>query len=62
VERGDAAGLAAALARNVRPGEAGWAQAPELADYVLVTYRRLASHPVAEIVAGELAFPAAAPA
>ena len=62
VERGDAAALAAAFARNVRPGESGWAEAAELAGYTLAAYRRLADHPVAEIVAGELAFPAAAPA
>ena len=62
VERGDAAGLAAALARNVRPGETGWAEAAELAGYALAAHRRLADHPAAEIVAGELAFPAVAPA
>jgi cytochrome b pre-mRNA-processing protein 3 len=61
VEKGDEAGLAEALARNVRPGETGWKEAADLGRYALAVHRRLAAEPLADIVAGELAFPAAGP-
>jgi cytochrome b pre-mRNA-processing protein 3 len=62
VERGDAALLSQALARNVRPGEADWNAAGELARYALAANAALVRQPVADIVAGRLAFPAAQPA
>lgn len=60
IDRGDRAGLAAALSRNVRPGEANWQGADELAGYALAAWRRLAAAPLAGVEAGQFDFPAAA--
>lgn len=58
LERGDAEALAAALARNVRPDEAAWPEAPALAAYVLHADKALATQESAMIRAGRIAFPA----
>src|SRR5262245_7342291 len=60
VERGDAALLSAALARNIRPGEPDWAAAADLGRYALAAHRDLARQPLADFVAGRLTFPVAA--
>jgi cytochrome b pre-mRNA-processing protein 3 len=60
VERDDAGLLAEALARNVRPGETGWAEAAQLSRYALVAHRTLKGQPLAELSAGRIAFPQAA--
>jgi cytochrome b pre-mRNA-processing protein 3 len=62
LEKGSAAQLADALARNVKPGEGGWPEADELAAYVVAAHRRLAEQPLAAIIAGDVAFPAPAAA
>ena len=59
IDRNDRAALAAALARNVRPDEASWPQAGELAGYTLVAYRGLADQPLSGLLSGRIAFPAA---
>ena len=59
VERGDRAALIAALARNVRPEEAGWLGAAPLAAYSLAATAELAGQDEERLAAGELAFPAA---
>ena len=57
IDRGDVELLAAALARNVRPGEALWAEAAELSAYVLTVQSALASQRLTDILAGQVAFP-----
>jgi cytochrome b pre-mRNA-processing protein 3 len=59
LDQADAGALAAALARNVRPDTAEWAQATELAAYAFRVEKELAAQPVADICAGRMAFPAA---
>lgn len=54
---GDAAALAAALARNVRPEQAGWPHAPALAAYALRASEMLAGQDDAALLAGRIAFP-----
>jgi len=56
---GDGAALAAALARNVRPDDAGWTGAPMLAAYVERASHALAAGDDAALLAGRIAFPAA---
>lgn len=58
VEGNDRAGLAAALARNVRPEDASWPEAAALADYVLGADTFLKAQQTSEICAGKLEFPA----
>lgn len=58
----DAAALAAALARNVRPDATEWPQAGLLAAYVMQAQIQLAAQPTAAIEAGTLSFPVAAAA
>jgi cytochrome b pre-mRNA-processing protein 3 len=60
VERGDAALLSAALARNIWPGEPGWTAAADLGRYAFAAHQELARQPLADFVAGRLAFPVAA--
>lgn len=60
LDAGDGAGLAAVLARNVRPGVETWPQARDLARYVIGARDALAGQALAEICAGRVAFPAAA--
>jgi cytochrome b pre-mRNA-processing protein 3 len=57
IDRGDAKLLAAALARNIRPGEALWREAAELSRYVLTVQSALASQRLTDILAGQVAFP-----
>jgi cytochrome b pre-mRNA-processing protein 3 len=59
VERGDAPLLSRALARNVRPEEADWKAAADLARYALAANAALALQPVSDIVSGRVDFPAA---
>lgn len=59
LERGDEAGLAAALTRNVKPQESTWPEAPKLAAYAMAVRRALAEQPSQDICAGKLTFPAA---
>ena len=59
VDRGDAALLAAALARNVRPGDTLWAEVAQLSRYALAAHRDLANQKLAGVLAGEVAFPVA---
>jgi len=54
---GDRAELTDAIARNVFPEGGGEAAAPSLADYVERAAASLAEKPVADILAGRLAFP-----
>ncbi len=58
--RGDTAALAAALGRNVRPDVADWPEAEQLSSYVTAAVAGLAAQPLEAILAGRLAFPAAA--
>ncbi|WP_187970502.1 ubiquinol-cytochrome C chaperone family protein [Aquibium microcysteis] len=60
VDAGDHAALARALARNVMPEAADWAEAPLLAAYVMEAHSGLSAQPSEEIAAGRLAFPARA--
>jgi cytochrome b pre-mRNA-processing protein 3 len=60
VERGDAALLSTALARNIRPGDPEWPSAADLGRYALAAHRELARQPVTDFVAGRLTFPLAA--
>jgi cytochrome b pre-mRNA-processing protein 3 len=57
IDRGDAELLAAALARNVRPGEALWSEAAELSRHVLAVQSALAAQALREILAGRITFP-----
>ncbi len=57
---GDAAALAAALARNIRPDAPGWADAPLLAAYVERASVALAAEDDAALLAGRIAFADAA--
>jgi cytochrome b pre-mRNA-processing protein 3 len=59
LDAGDAEVLAAALARNVRPGVEAWPQAGELAAYVVAARDGLAAQPLPAICAGRLVFPPA---
>lgn len=59
LDRTDAADLAAALARNVRPDAADWPQAADLAAYAFRVEKSLAAQPVADICAGRITFAAA---
>ncbi len=52
LEAHDRAALAAALARNVRPGGEVWAEAAELAEYVLAADAALALQPLDVLMAG----------
>ena len=61
IDRGDRAALAAALARNIRPDDASWPQAGELADYALAAHRGLAAQPSSDLVSGRVEFPCALP-
>jgi len=58
LERADAAALAEALARNVRPGAGEWPEAAALAGYVRDAERMLAGQSLEDIHGGSLAFPA----
>jgi cytochrome b pre-mRNA-processing protein 3 len=61
IERRDGAALAAALRRNVRPGdEAAWAEAGALAAYVLAAHDLLTGQQVDAIIGGKVVFPDAA--
>jgi cytochrome b pre-mRNA-processing protein 3 len=60
IDRDDRAALAAALARNVRPGDALWPQAAELAGYGLAAHRGLAAQHLSGLVSGRIEFPVAA--
>jgi cytochrome b pre-mRNA-processing protein 3 len=53
----DAAALAAALARNVRPDAESWPQAADLAAYAFAARDALARQPAETFVSGSLAFP-----
>lgn len=55
--RGDAAALAAALARNVRPEAGEWPEAAALAGYAEHACRMLAGQAPEAICAGSIAFP-----
>ena len=57
IDRDDRAALAAALARNVRPGDALWPQAAELAGYALAAHRGLAAQPLSGLMSGRIEFP-----
>lgn len=59
LDAGDRPALAAALARNVRPGVEAWPQADELAAYVEAARDGLAAQPLPAICAGRIAFPQA---
>lgn len=59
---GDQAALAAALARNVRPGGEAWAGAAPLAEYLMDALARLNDQPEDELLAGRIVFPQAAEA
>ena len=59
IDRGDAAGLAAALGRNIWPGGAGEGDAAKLARYALAATAALADQPDANLAAGKVVFPAA---
>ncbi len=59
LEAGDRAALAAALARNVRPGVETWPEVAALADYVVEADAWLAAAPLEDILAGRLDFPRA---
>ncbi|WP_027167948.1 ubiquinol-cytochrome C chaperone family protein [Mesorhizobium sp. WSM3224] len=55
----DRVALAAALARNVRPDDGPWPQAPLLAAYVCGASQKLVAQPTESIVAGTAVFPVA---
>jgi cytochrome b pre-mRNA-processing protein 3 len=59
LDAGDGDGLAAALARNVRPGSGAWPEAARLAAYVMSTSGTLARQPTATLLAGHAGFPTA---
>jgi len=60
IEANDAAALAEALRRNVRPGEESWPQAGSLARYALLAEAELRSQPTARLLTGEVVFPSPA--
>jgi cytochrome b pre-mRNA-processing protein 3 len=62
LERGDRAALAAALARNIQPDSAAWADADALAGYVIEADRTLARRASETIRAGAIGFPIPQPA
>ena len=62
IDGNDDAALAKALARNVRPGDASWSQAGDLAGYALAAHRSLAAQPSSGLLAGRIEFPVAAAA
>lgn len=57
LERGDAASLATAIARNVRPDATEWPQAERLARYTMKVRDELAAQSSEAIRAGNLSFP-----
>jgi cytochrome b pre-mRNA-processing protein 3 len=59
LDRDDAAALAAALGRNVRPDASAWPEAARLADYVVMAQKALAAQSTDAICAGKLAYPEA---
>lgn len=59
VVAGDEAALAAALARNVRPDRADWAEAGPLAAYAFRAGALLAAQDESELLAGRIRFPQA---
>lgn len=59
IDAGNASRLAEALARNVRPGEAAWPAAPELARYAFDAHRALTLQPLRELIDGKVGFPVA---
>ena len=59
LDKDDAAALAAALSRNVRPDLARWDGAEPLAEYVRVADAGLRGQAVAEFLAARIAFPQA---
>lgn len=59
LDRDDAAALAAALGRNVRPDAAAWPEAARLADYVVMAQKALAAQSTDAICAGKLVYPEA---
>jgi len=59
LDNADAAALAAALARNVRPDDADWPEAPNLAAYAFRAEKELARQATEDICAGRITFPAA---
>lgn len=60
LDAGDRAALAAALARNVRPGVETWPEAIRLADYAVEASDALAGQDLEAICGGRLIFPEAA--
>src|SRR5690606_24020004 len=56
IDRGDRAGLAAALRRNVRPEAGEWPEADQLADYALATFGLSSNVPVEAILRGASPF------
>lgn len=61
LDEGDEEALADALRRNVRPAEAEWPQAQQLASYAAEIAQSLASQPLDALTRGVIAFPDAAP-
>jgi cytochrome b pre-mRNA-processing protein 3 len=61
LDRNDRAALAAALARNVKPGVASWPEGRALAAYAASAGEALSRHPAPEMAAGTLEFPVAGP-
>jgi len=59
IDAGDTDGLAAALARNVRPDVPAWSEAMALAAYVMDAARDLAAQPLDDLLAGRVRFPLA---
>jgi cytochrome b pre-mRNA-processing protein 3 len=57
--RGDRAGLAAALERNIRPDSGPWPQADSLAAYVIEADKTLAAQSTESILSGTIRFPVA---
>lgn len=62
LEAGDRAALAAALARNVRPGVGDWPEADALASYVVEADAWLGAAALDDILAGRVDFPRPQPA
>ena len=61
LEAGDRPALAAALARNIRPGTGEWQEADALARYMIEANAALKRQPSEAIHAGAIAFPAPRP-
>ncbi|WP_412535167.1 ubiquinol-cytochrome C chaperone family protein [Mesorhizobium sp. BAC0120] len=57
IDRGDAELLAAALARNVRPGETLWRESAELSRHVVKVQSALAEQSLTDILSGQVTFP-----